>query len=186
MLSGGRTPSRARAARRARHSRTGCASSCTRPSPTDPPHDVDLAVHLRARRQGEPRRVRRSGTRREQALYWVDINAPSLNRFDPATGAQRRDADARVDRLLRVPRARRLRRRAARRHLARRRRTGRSARKVADAPYDPDAPPLQRRPLRPPGPLLRRRDGREPRRRTPAALWRLDAGPRARRACSTT
>ena len=22
----------------------------------------------------------------EQALYWVDINAPSLNRFDPATG----------------------------------------------------------------------------------------------------
>jgi sugar lactone lactonase YvrE len=23
----------------------------------------------------------------EQALYWVDINAPSLNRFDPATGA---------------------------------------------------------------------------------------------------
>jgi sugar lactone lactonase YvrE len=25
----------------------------------------------------------------EQALYWVDINAPSLNRFDPATGANR-------------------------------------------------------------------------------------------------
>jgi sugar lactone lactonase YvrE len=24
---------------------------------------------------------------REQVLYWVDINAPSLNRFDPATGA---------------------------------------------------------------------------------------------------
>jgi sugar lactone lactonase YvrE len=24
---------------------------------------------------------------REQALYWIDINAPSLNRFDPATGA---------------------------------------------------------------------------------------------------
>lgn len=24
---------------------------------------------------------------RERALYWVDINAPSLNRFDPATGA---------------------------------------------------------------------------------------------------
>jgi len=23
---------------------------------------------------------------REQALYWVDIEAPSLNRFDPATG----------------------------------------------------------------------------------------------------
>ena len=23
----------------------------------------------------------------EQALYWVDINAPSLNRFDPATGS---------------------------------------------------------------------------------------------------
>ena len=23
---------------------------------------------------------------REQVLYWVDINAPSLNRFDPATG----------------------------------------------------------------------------------------------------
>src|SRR5438105_8816959 len=23
----------------------------------------------------------------EQVLYWVDINAPSLNRFDPATGA---------------------------------------------------------------------------------------------------
>ena len=22
----------------------------------------------------------------EQALYWVDINAPSLNRFDPASG----------------------------------------------------------------------------------------------------
>jgi len=22
----------------------------------------------------------------EQALYWIDINAPSLNRFDPATG----------------------------------------------------------------------------------------------------
>jgi len=22
----------------------------------------------------------------EQALYWVDIDAPSLNRFDPATG----------------------------------------------------------------------------------------------------
>jgi sugar lactone lactonase YvrE len=25
----------------------------------------------------------------EQALYWVDINAPSLNRFDPATGGNR-------------------------------------------------------------------------------------------------
>ena len=25
----------------------------------------------------------------ERALYWVDINAPSLNRFDPATGAHR-------------------------------------------------------------------------------------------------
>jgi sugar lactone lactonase YvrE len=25
----------------------------------------------------------------EQALYWVDINAPSLNRFDPATGENR-------------------------------------------------------------------------------------------------
>jgi sugar lactone lactonase YvrE len=25
----------------------------------------------------------------EQALYWVDINAPSLNRFDPATGTNR-------------------------------------------------------------------------------------------------
>ena len=25
----------------------------------------------------------------EQVLYWVDINAPSLNRFDPATGANR-------------------------------------------------------------------------------------------------
>jgi len=25
----------------------------------------------------------------EQALYWVDINAPSLNRFDPATGSNR-------------------------------------------------------------------------------------------------
>ena len=24
----------------------------------------------------------------EQALYWVDINAPSLNRFDPATPTQ--------------------------------------------------------------------------------------------------
>ncbi len=23
---------------------------------------------------------------KEQVLYWVDINAPSLNRFDPATG----------------------------------------------------------------------------------------------------
>jgi len=26
---------------------------------------------------------------RERALYWVDINAPSLNRFDPATGHNR-------------------------------------------------------------------------------------------------
>ena len=41
----------------------------------------------------------------EQALYWVDINAPSLNRFDPATGSNTRDADAGVDRLLRAARS---------------------------------------------------------------------------------
>jgi sugar lactone lactonase YvrE len=28
-------------------------------------------------------------SRAEQALYWVDINAPSLNRFDPASGENR-------------------------------------------------------------------------------------------------
>ena len=32
----------------------------------------------------------------DQALYWVDINAPALNRFDPATGAEYRMADARM------------------------------------------------------------------------------------------
>jgi len=25
----------------------------------------------------------------EQALYWIDIQAPALHRFDPATGANR-------------------------------------------------------------------------------------------------
>ena len=73
----------------------------------------------------------------EQVLYWVDINAPALNRFDPATGGNTRDADARVDRLLRVRKQRRIRHRAARRLLARAAATARLTRKVADAPYDP-------------------------------------------------
>ena len=72
----------------------------------------------------------------EQVLYWVDINAPSLNRFDPATG---------INRVMPMPasigcfalrKARRIRRRAARRHLARRA-DGALEQRIADAPYDP-------------------------------------------------
>jgi sugar lactone lactonase YvrE len=71
----------------------------------------------------------------EQALYWVDINAPSLNRFDPRP-AEHRDADARVDRLLRAAPFRRFRGCAPRRHLARAARRHAAA-QVAPAPYDP-------------------------------------------------
>jgi sugar lactone lactonase YvrE len=72
----------------------------------------------------------------EQALYWVDINAPSLNRFDPATGrntampmpesigcfALRRDGGFVV---------------ALRSGFWLARQDGGLVRKVADAPYDP-------------------------------------------------
>jgi sugar lactone lactonase YvrE len=73
----------------------------------------------------------------EQALYWVDINAPSLNRFDPATGrnhampmpeaigcfAMRKAGGFVV---------------ALRSGLWLARGDGTLERKVADAPYDPD------------------------------------------------
>jgi sugar lactone lactonase YvrE len=72
----------------------------------------------------------------EQVLYWVDINAPSLNRFDPATGgntampmpesigcfALRRDGGFVV---------------ALRSGFWVARQDGTLARKVAAAPYDP-------------------------------------------------
>jgi len=72
----------------------------------------------------------------EQALYWVDINAPSLNRFDPATGANR---------AMPMPSSIgcfALRRRggfivALRDGLWLARADGSLERKVADAPYDP-------------------------------------------------
>ncbi len=73
----------------------------------------------------------------EQVLYWVDINAPSLNRFDPATGRNRampmpeaigsfalRKAGGFVV--------------ALRGGLWLTRGDGKLDRKVADAPYDPD------------------------------------------------
>ena len=99
----------------------------------------------------------------EQALYWVDINAPSLNRFDPASGGHTRDADAGVDRLLCVSCRRRLRRRAARRLLARRPRRHAHA-QDRRRPLRPVAQPLQRRPLRPAGPVLGGLHEREARR----------------------
>ena len=72
----------------------------------------------------------------EQALYWVDINAPSLNRFDPATG---------VNRAMPMPSSIgcfALRRRggfvvALRDGVWLARADGALERKVADAPYDP-------------------------------------------------
>ena len=63
----------------------------------------------------------------EQVLYWVDINAPSLNRFDPATGAQRVMPMPESIGCFALRARRRLRRRAARRRLARRRATARSS-----------------------------------------------------------
>ncbi|HQR11279.1 MAG TPA: SMP-30/gluconolactonase/LRE family protein [Casimicrobiaceae bacterium] len=73
----------------------------------------------------------------EQLLYWVDINAPSLNRFDPASGRNQampmpeaigcfalRKAGGFVV--------------ALRSGLWLARRDGSLERKVADAPYDPD------------------------------------------------
>jgi sugar lactone lactonase YvrE len=72
----------------------------------------------------------------EQALYWVDINAPSLNRFDPATGSNT---------AWPMPRSIgcfALRRRggfivALRDGLWLASQNGRLERKVAEAPYDP-------------------------------------------------
>ncbi len=72
----------------------------------------------------------------EQALYWVDINAPSLNRFDPATGSNT---------AWPMPRSIgcfALRRRggfivALRDGLWLASQNGRLDRKVAEAPYDP-------------------------------------------------
>ena len=94
-----------------------------------------LAIHLRARHQGEPRRM--SGlVGAEQVLYWVDINAPSLNRFDPATG--RNTAMPMPESIgcfaLRESAASSSRCATA---SGSRTRTARSSRKVADAPYDP-------------------------------------------------
>jgi sugar lactone lactonase YvrE len=73
---------------------------------------------------------------REQALYWVDINAPALNRFDPATG--RNDAMAMPQSIGCVGL------RAAGGFVVALRDgiwlaapDGRLERKVADAPYDP-------------------------------------------------
>ena len=79
---------------------------------------------------------------------------------------QRRDADAGVDRL-----ASRCARAggfvvALRDGVWLARADGTLDRKVADAPVRSGAPSLQRRPLRPAGPLLRRHDEREARRRT--------------------
>ena len=72
----------------------------------------------------------------EQALYWVDINAPSLNRFDPATG--RNTAMAMTESIGSFA----LRRSggfvvALRSGLWLGRADGTPERKVADAPYDP-------------------------------------------------
>ena len=55
----------------------------------------------------------------EQALYWVDINAPALNRFDPAGGANVAMPMPESIGCFALARRRRLRRRAARRLLAR-------------------------------------------------------------------
>jgi sugar lactone lactonase YvrE len=73
----------------------------------------------------------------EQALYWVDINAPALHRFDPATGR---------DTAMPMPESIgcfALRRQggfvvALRGGIWLVRQDGTLARKIADAPYDPD------------------------------------------------
>ena len=100
---------------------------------------------------------------KEQALYWVDINAPSLNRFDPATGrnvampmpeaigcfALRRAGGFVV---------------ALRGGVWLADADGTLGRKVAGAPVRSGASPLQRRSLRRGRALFRRLDERETRR----------------------
>ena len=99
-------------------------------------------------------------------LYWVDINAPSLNRFDPATGrntvmpmpesigcfALRTSGGFVV---------------ALRGGFWLAHGDGTLMRKVAAAPYDPRASSLQRRPLRSAGAPLRREHERERAMRSP-------------------
>ena len=73
----------------------------------------------------------------EQVLYWVDINAPSLNRFDPATGRNTAMPMPESIGCFALRAARRLRRRAARAASGSPAADGTLERKVADAPYDP-------------------------------------------------
>ncbi len=127
------------------------------------PDDCHQSVHLRARRAREPRRMSALVRARAGVLYWVDINAPSLNRFDPASGRNVAMPMPASIGSFALRAARRLRRRAARRHLARRRRRHARAQGRAAAVRS-GASPLQRRPLRSAGPLRRRFDEREARR----------------------
>jgi sugar lactone lactonase YvrE len=110
----------------------------------------------------------------EQALYFVDINAPSLNRYDPEAGTHRAMPMPVVDRQLRLAGGGGF-VVALRDGVWLADAQGKLERKVADAPYDPAQPSLQRRPRRPPGTLLGRLDEREARCEL-AALYRLDPG----------
>ena len=121
-------------------------------------------VSLRPRHQGEASANARSGRRATQALYWVDINAPSLNRFDPATGRNTAMPMPESIGCFALRARRRLRRRAARRHLARAQPTARSTASIAAAPYDPAHHRFNDGRCDPAGPLLRGHDERKARR----------------------
>ena len=122
----------------------------------------------------------RSGRRAEQVLYWVDINAPSLNRFDPATGrniampmpesigcfALRRSGGFVV---------------ALRGGIWLARADGTLDRKVADAPYDPAHHRFNDGRCDPPGRFFVGLDEREARRQfggADRASIRTSASPR--------
>ena len=141
-----------------------------------------IAVRVRARCQGRPRRMpgvvgRRAGTllgRHQCAL------AQSLR---SQVARKSRLADAFVDRLVRAARTRRIRRRAARRHLAGR--SGGPARRPhGRGAVRSVAPPVQRRARRSDRTLLGRNDERATRRGQRRAVlprWLFHADPRARR-----
>ena len=177
--------------------------AAARARPTDPNADLPgRRLHragplrrLSARSHGRTDRRRalrhrakaRCGRAAEQALYWVDIPGAPLHRSIAGRRATRRwtgDGDARLHRA-----ARRRRRPGspawkAASSASRRRTTARSApRGSPQVAHAARRHALQRRPLRPPGPLLGRHhaDGHGRRHRASGALYRYE---RRERRCS--
>ena len=120
-----------------------------------------LAVPLRARHQGEPRRVPRLVGRRASAVLGRH-QRPVAQPLRPGERPQHGDADAGIDRLLRLaPRGGFV--VALRSGFWLADPTARSAQGLR-RPVRSSAPPLQRRPLRPAGPPPRRQHERRARR----------------------